>query len=41
MTEHGPEFERANVKLGWLLFAVFAVLFAATFVVALVYTMLD
>jgi hypothetical protein len=41
MTEHGPEFERANVRLGLVLFGVFVVLFAGTFVVALVYLALD
>ena len=41
MSEHGPEFERGNVRLGLALFGVFVVLFAGTVVVALVYLALD
>ena len=37
MTEHGPEFERANNRLGLALFALFAVLFVLAFAVAFVY----
>ena len=36
-----PELARRNVRLGWLLFGVFAVLFAGTFGVALLYLALD
>jgi hypothetical protein len=41
MTEHGPEHERGNLRLGLALFGVFVLLFAGTFVVALVYLALD
>ena len=37
MSEHGPEFERANNRLGLALFALFAVLFAVTFAVGFIY----
>ena len=37
MSEHGPEFERANNRLGLALFALFAVLFAVTFAVGYIY----
>ena len=36
-----PEQERKNLVLGWLLFAVFIVLFAGTVGVALLYLALD
>ena len=36
-----PELERKNMRLGWGLFALFLVLFAATFVIALLYLQLD
>ncbi len=36
-----PEQERKNLVLGWLLFAVFLVLFAGTVGVALLYLALD
>jgi hypothetical protein len=37
MPEHGPEFERENMKLGLLLFGLFLVLVAATFAVGFTY----
>jgi hypothetical protein len=36
-----PELARRNVKLGWMLFGVFVLLFAGTFLVALLYLQLD
>jgi hypothetical protein len=36
-----PELARRNVRLGWLVFGVFVVLFAGTFAVALLYLALD
>jgi hypothetical protein len=36
-----PELARRNVRLGWLLFGVFLLLFAGTFVVAFIYLALD
>ena len=36
-----PELERRNLKLGWAIFGLFLLLFAGTFVVALVYLQLD
>jgi hypothetical protein len=36
-----PELVRRNVKLGWALFGVFVLLFAGTFLVALLYLQLD
>ncbi len=36
-----PELARRNVKLGWLLFGVFVLLFAGTFLVAILYLQLD
>ena len=37
MTEHGPEFERENTRIGLALFGLFVVLLALTFAVAFVY----
>jgi hypothetical protein len=37
MAEHGPEFERENVKLGLLLFGLFVVLLGLGFAVAFIY----
>jgi hypothetical protein len=37
MTEHGPEFERKNTKLGLALFGLFVVLVALTFAVGFIY----
>jgi hypothetical protein len=36
-----PELARKNARLGWLLFALFWVLFAGTFGVALLYMQFD
>jgi len=36
-----PELARRNARLGWLLFALFWVLFAGTFGVALLYMQFD
>jgi hypothetical protein len=36
-----PDLVRRNVKLGWALFGVFVLLFAGTFLVALLYLQLD
>jgi hypothetical protein len=36
-----PELERKNMLLGWALFGLFVLLFAGTFLVALVYLQLD
>jgi hypothetical protein len=36
-----PELERHNLRLGWALFGLFCLLFAGTFVIALVYLQLD
>jgi hypothetical protein len=36
-----PELSRRNVRLGWALFGVFVLLFAGTFLVALLYLQLD
>ena len=36
-----PELARKNVRLGWLLFAIFLVLFAGTWGVALLYLHFD
>ena len=41
MTEHDRELERGNSLLGWALFGLFVVLFAATVLVALIYLQLD
>jgi hypothetical protein len=37
MSEHGPEFERENTRIGLALFGVFVVLVALTFAVAFIY----
>jgi hypothetical protein len=37
MSEHGPEFERENTRIGLALFGLFAVLVALTFAVAFIY----
>jgi hypothetical protein len=37
MTEHGPEFERENTKLGLMLFGLFLVILALAFAVAFIY----
>ncbi len=36
-----PELAKRNVRLGWALFGVFVLLFAGTFLVALLYLQLD
>jgi hypothetical protein len=36
-----PELERKNLILGWVLFGIFALLFAGTVAVALLYLALD
>ena len=36
-----PELARRNVRLGWALFGVFLLLFAGTFLVAILYLQLD
>jgi hypothetical protein len=36
-----PELARKNVRLGWLLFGLFLVLFAGTFAVAFLYLAFD
>ena len=36
-----PELARRNVRLGWMLFGVFVLLFVGTFLVALLYLQLD
>jgi hypothetical protein len=36
-----PELARRNVRLGWLLFGAFLLLFAGTFAVGLLYLALD
>jgi hypothetical protein len=36
-----PELSKRNVRLGWALFGVFVLLFAGTFLVALLYLQLD
>jgi hypothetical protein len=36
-----PELERRNLKLGWAIFGLFLLLFAGTFLIALVYLQLD
>jgi hypothetical protein len=36
-----PELAKRNVRLGWALFGVFILLFAGTFLVALLYLQLD
>jgi hypothetical protein len=37
MSEHGPEFERENTKIGLALFGLFLVLVALTFAVGFIY----
>jgi hypothetical protein len=37
MSEHGPEFERKNTRIGLALFGLFVVLVALTFAVAFIY----
>ena len=37
MSEHGPEFERQNTRIGLALFGLFVVLVALTFAVAFIY----
>ena len=37
MSEHGPEFERENTRIGLALFGLFVVLVALTFVVGFIY----
>ena len=37
MSEHGPEFERENTRIGLALFGIFVVLVALTFAVAFIY----
>jgi hypothetical protein len=37
MTEHGPEFERENNKLGLMLFGLFVLLLAVFFAVGFIY----
>jgi len=36
-----PDLARRNVRFGWLLFAIFVVLFAGTFGIALLYLAFD
>jgi hypothetical protein len=36
-----PDLARRNVRFGWLLFAIFVVLFAGTFAIALLYLQFD
>jgi len=36
-----PELARKNVRLGWLLFGLFLVLFAGTFIVGFIYLAFD
>jgi hypothetical protein len=36
-----PELERRNMRLGWAIFGLSLVLFAGTFLVALIYLQLD
>jgi hypothetical protein len=36
-----PELQRRNMRFGWALFGLFCLLFAGTFVIALVYLQLD
>ena len=37
MSEHGPDFERENTRIGLALFGLFVVLVALTFAVAFIY----
>jgi hypothetical protein len=41
VTDMTPELERKNLVLGWALFAIFVLLFAGTFAIALLYLALD
>ncbi len=41
MIEPTPELERKNLILGWALFGLFVLLFAGTFLIALLYLQLD
>jgi hypothetical protein len=41
VTDMTSELERKNLVLGWALFAIFVLLFAGTFAVALLYLILD
>ncbi len=41
MTDMTPELERKNLVLGWTLFAIFVLLFAGTFAIALLYLAID
>ena len=36
-----PELARRNLRFGWMLFGVFVLIFAGTFLVALLYLQLD
>jgi hypothetical protein len=36
-----PELERKNLLLGWAIFGLFVLLFAGTFLVAIIYLQLD
>jgi hypothetical protein len=36
-----PDLERKNLLLGWAIFGLFVLLFAGTFLIALVYLQLD
>jgi hypothetical protein len=41
VTDMTPGLERKNLVLGWALFAIFVLLFAGTFAIALLYLALD
>jgi len=36
-----PELERKNMRLGWMLFGVFLILFVASLLIALLYLQID
>jgi hypothetical protein len=36
-----PELERKNLLLGWAIFGLFVLLFAGTFLIAIIYLQLD
>jgi hypothetical protein len=38
---NGTDLERRNLRFGWALFGLFVLLFAGTFIVALLYLQLD
>ena len=38
---NGDDLERRNLRFGWALFGLFVLLFAGTFIVALLYLQLD